>query len=61
MITIENKEYKADLYLRLSREKLEKFEGNAVNTYDYNEFDDKEKESGSITNQRAFLTRLVLE
>ena len=61
MITIENKQYNAGLYLRLSREKIEKNINNVVNTYKSEEFDTVERESGSITNQKSFLKRYCQE
>ena len=61
MITMSGeKAYKADLYLRLSREKIEELvtDGKVANvSTDY----ERERESGSISTQRAFLTRFCEE
>ncbi len=62
MITIDNKVYNADLYLRLSREKIDEYSSSSdVTTMEISDYDVKERESGSITNQRAYLTRFCKE
>ena len=59
MITMSNEKiYNADLYVRLSREAIDNIiaDGEVANV-----IEDYEKESGSITTQKAFLTRFCEE